>query len=151
MYSLPVRWRRWLHKHQWAGLPLHVGGLSLGQMQQLEWFPWWKNHRFCMQVCECACACVCVCVCVCSACVYVVTLVLACAQNHLQIEIYLKTSRLFPDSAFSPSFSANVSQLFFTRGTIWSGYQTATKIKSLPSLSLSCQVFLVAWIMNLAS
>ena len=31
---------------------------------------------------------------------------------------YLNTSRLFPDSANSPSFSTNVSVLFFTRGTI---------------------------------
>ena len=31
---------------------------------------------------------------------------------------YLNTSVLFPDSANFPSFSTNVSQLFFTRGTI---------------------------------
>ena len=36
----------------------------------------------------------------------------------MQSKLYLKTSRLFPDSECTPSISTNVSQLLFTRGTI---------------------------------
>ena len=50
--------------------------------------------------------------------IYRIGSVIICACM-CQADGYLDTSTLLPDSANSPSFSTNVSVLFFTIGTIW--------------------------------
>lgn len=126
----PPEWlRRGLHKHQWAYQLSLVGGPPPGRKQQPEWFPWWKIYTCCMHVdvhdfmCVFVCMYVRMCVYVCW---YVCWYVCVCGKQYIVVGLknqsaiytYLKTSTLFPDSAYSPSLSTNVSQLFLTRGAI---------------------------------
>ena len=142
----PPEWlRRGLHKHQWAYQLSLVGGPPPGQKQQPEWFPWWKIYTCCMHVDMHKFMCVCVYVCVCMyICMYVCVCVCVWGKQYIVVGLknqsaytYLKTSTLFPDSAYSPSLSTNVSQLFLTRGAICNQFQISVYLGQYFQLLLS--------------